>query len=215
MPDEPIKKVSKAKKSKSATASNNTASNSEPAVESKSAKLKKKASAAETSPAPSNAPILTPIEPSAPAAAAGTGSGVTGSVSSFLGTLSSAFASFLDPELPPEEAAAAKKKLQDEVVKRQMENNAKFAAISQMIGLDATAAAASTGFSGGVIPQGTAPAIKRSIDSQDNVPLAQLQPGESKPTKASKGKKKVVLVEDSSDGDSDVRCSLQPTVFNP
>ncbi|TPX75620.1 hypothetical protein CcCBS67573_g03101 [Chytriomyces confervae] len=206
MPDEPIKKVSKAKKSKSATASNTTALNSEPVVASKSAKLKKKASVAETSPAPSepsNAPIVTPIEPSAPAAATATGSVVSGSVSSFLGTLSSAFASFLDPELPPEEAAAAKKKLQDEVVKRQMENNAKFAAISQMIGLDATAAAASTGFSGGVIPQGTGQTIKRSIDSQDNVPLAQLQPGESKPTKASKGKKKVVLVEDSSDGDSD------------
>ncbi|KAJ3235517.1 hypothetical protein HDU81_000397 [Chytriomyces hyalinus] len=202
---EPIKKVSKAKKPKSADGSNIAAST---AVESKTAKLKKKASVAETSPAPSDTPYTptsTPIEPSVPVVAPTSGSVVTGSVSSFLGTLSSAFASFLDPELPPEEAAAAKKKLQDEVVKRQMENNAKFAAISQMIGLDATAAAASTGFTGGVIPQGAAPTTKRSIDSQDNVPLAQLQPGESKPasTKASKGKKKVVLVQDSSDDDSD------------
>ncbi|KAJ3228808.1 hypothetical protein HDU81_005867 [Chytriomyces hyalinus] len=145
---------------------------------------------------------LVPSEMSAPvtasAASATSSSNITGSVSSFFGTLSSAFASFLDPELPPEEAAAAKKRLQDEVVKRQMENNAKFAAISQMIGLEAAAAETGSGVAS------TASLARNNVELQDNAPLSLSVPSEMNAVdKVKKGKKKVVLVEDSSNADSD------------
>ncbi|KAI9351479.1 hypothetical protein BDR26DRAFT_815954 [Obelidium mucronatum] len=58
---------------------------------------------------------------------------------SFLGTLTSAFTSILEPELTPEEKARAKqRKAQDEAIKRQMENNAKFAALNQIPGFSLT-----------------------------------------------------------------------------
>ncbi|KAJ3260379.1 hypothetical protein HDU77_001335 [Chytriomyces hyalinus] len=189
------KKVTKARKSKG-TEESNVPLTTEPLVEVKNLTPRNKPPLVVVVPEPVGlVNQLVPAEASTPATAsavsATSSTNITGSVSSFFGTLSSAFASFMDPELPPEEAAAAKKKLQDEVVKRQMENNAKFAAISQMIGLDAAAAAETGSGLPGV-------AASESSAKNNNV-LSELNAVE----KGKKGKKKVVLIESSSDADSD------------
>ncbi|KAJ3120566.1 hypothetical protein HK100_012743 [Physocladia obscura] len=54
---------------------------------------------------------------------------------SFLGTIASTFTSILEPEPTPEEVAVAKRRrAQDEAIRRQMANNAKFAALQKIGG---------------------------------------------------------------------------------
>ncbi|KAI8617520.1 hypothetical protein BC830DRAFT_94209 [Chytriomyces sp. MP71] len=148
--------------------------------------------------------IVTGVVTAPVTAAISAGNAVTGSVTNLFGSLSQAFAAFLDPELPPEEVAAAKRKLQEEVMKRQQENNAKFAAISQMIGLDATAVAATNAFSGDAPTASSKKKglVANGVVDEDNIPLAQLQQNPASSLDKKK-KKKVVLMEDSSDADSD------------
>ncbi|KAJ3404768.1 hypothetical protein HDU80_002371 [Chytriomyces hyalinus] len=201
------KKATKARKSKG-TNESNVPLITEPLAEVKNLTPRNKPPLVVVVPEPVGmANQLVPAEASTPATAsavsATSSSNITGPVSSFFGTLSSAFASFMDPELPPEEAAAAKKKLQDEVVKRQMENNAKFAAISQMIGLDAAAAAAETGSGLSGVASYDSSAKNNNV-LQGNAALSLTIPSELNAVeKGKKGKKKVVLIENSSDADSD------------
>ncbi|KAJ3015723.1 UNVERIFIED_CONTAM: hypothetical protein HDU68_012587 [Siphonaria sp. JEL0065] len=90
-------------------------------------------------------------------------------VKSIFGTITSAFTSILEPELTPEEKARAKqRKAQDEAIKRQMENNAKFAALSQIPGFSMTPVIEPTATS--LRPAGAH--VARSVPRTPGLPIA-------------------------------------------